>query len=111
MTISQILFVRLVIETAKYLRMKEIPFADDAQSKPMHVQRGLIRGMALAITKMYGNGYEPYWAEEVKDAEKKAVRLAKEIVRDVPEHASWPADEWWLERRDRFWRSRSDAGA
>lgn len=109
LTIREVLFVRLVIETTKYLRMRAIPFGDE-RSGQEKVQRGIVRGMALAITKMWGNGYEPYWAREVKQAEGKAARLAREIADDREYESNWPDDGWWLERRDKFWRSSIDVG-
>lgn len=108
LTLSEVIFVRLVIETVKYLRMRAVPFGED-KSGQEKVQRGIIRGMALAITKMWGNGYEPYWGREVKQAEGKAAKLAKEIIGDGQYEHEWPDDEWWVSRRDKFWRSSSDA--
>lgn len=105
LVIREVLFVRLTIETAKYLEMKSIPFGEQ-ESSQMKVQRGIIRGMALAMTKMYGNGYEPYWTREIRAAEQAAVRLGREWIDDGKSER----DDWWLSRRERFWKSRSDAG-
>lgn len=105
-TVRETLFARLVVETAKYLDMSRIPFGE-APSGQQKVQRGIIRGMAMAITKMYGNGYEPHWKIETVQCEKRAISLAKEWIDDgKPE-----GDGWWLRRRVRFWRSRTDASA
>lgn len=109
MTIREIVFVRLVTETVKFLDMKAIPFGKP-DSGHLKVQRGIIRGLSLAITKMWGNGYEPYWAREVKDCEKSAVRLAKEVIGERERGSrKWPDDGWWAVRRRDFWRSGSDA--
>lgn len=97
-------FVRLVIETAKLLEMKKISFGEqDAGRQKLH--RGIVRGMALVITKQWGNGYEPHWTEEVKACERRAIRLAKEWNDDGEPRG----DGWWLRRRGQFWRSSSDA--
>ena len=102
--LRQVLFVRLVTETAKYLEMRAIPFGSDSPQEK--VQRGIIRGMALTITKAWGNGYEPYWTQEIKACETRALKMAKEWISDgKPED-----DGWWIARHDRFWRSRSDVG-
>lgn len=100
LTTAEVLFVRLVVEVDKYLEMKKIAFGDPAGGQ-IKVQRGIIRGMALFYAKMWGNGYEPYWAEEVQECEKKAIRLAKEWANDGrPE-----GDGWWYRHRRGFWRS------
>lgn len=110
-TIRELVFIRMVVETAKYLDMKSVEFGDQ-DSGQMKVQRGIVRGMALAMTKMYGNGYEPYWAREVKSAEKAASMLAREWMSDGRPGESDPdRDGWWLVRRDQLWRSRYDQSA
>lgn len=103
-TIREIIFTRIVVETAKYLDMKKIPFGAE-NSGQEKVQRGIIRGMVIAHTKMFGNGYEPHWTREVRACEKKAVSLAKEWIND-----GRPAgDGWWLRHRRDIWQSRVDA--
>lgn len=112
MTIRELVFMRMVVEIIKYLQMREIRFADSTeldQRNHLKVQRGIIRGIALAMTKMYGNGYEPYWTREIKDAEKAAHTLAREFIRGECIRDGQPGDdEWWLSRRERFWRSQYD---
>jgi hypothetical protein len=106
-TVREIIFCRIVVETARYLEMRKIPFGESVSGQEK-VQRGIIRGMALAHTKMFGNGYEPHWAAEVKACEKRATSLAKEWIDD----GKPSGDGWWHRRRGRIWRSAADqAGA
>lgn len=95
----EILFVRLVVETAKWLDMVE------AGPHPLiKQQRGVVRGMALSITKMWGNGYEPHWTQEIKDCEAAGLAVAKKwIGKGRPEK-----DKFWIKRRHLFWRSSVD---
>lgn len=103
-TVRETLLVRLAVETARYLEMRAIPFGEDPSAQEK-VQRGIVRGMAVAITKMWGNGYEPYWKQEIKACEARAARLAKEWISDgKPED-----DGWWTARADQLWRSSADA--
>lgn len=91
----------MVEETIKYLEMKAIPFGEHAaESAKVATQRGIIRGMSVAFSKMYGNGYQPYWNRQIKQFEKLAVTVAKEFIHDRQEALPHELDErvWWLER-------------
>lgn len=105
LTVSEVLFVRLVIETAKWRELKDQGYG--RHDYDVATQRGLMRGMSLALTKMYGNGYEPYWSEEVKQCEKTANLIARVWLDD----GSPEDDDWWAEHSPWFWRSNSDAAS
>jgi hypothetical protein len=101
----EVLFVRLVIETAKWRLLRDEGYGKhDALTAS---KRGIVRGMALALTKMFGNGYEPYWSGEVKQCEAVANAMARQWVKD----GSPEDDEYWEQYRHDFWRSSSDAAS
>jgi len=100
----EVLFIRLVIEYAKWLRLRKDGWA--ATDRFCSQQRGVIRGMALAMAKMWGNGYEPHWEQEVKDLEECARSLAGKWL----EKGQPTKDKFWLRRRHLFWVSSIDQG-
>src|SRR3989337_605639 len=78
------MLIRLVHETVKHQDLKtkrESTLVDshDLNDKVAQ-QRGVVRGMALFVAKMWGNGYEDYIAREVKSIERWAMRTARELI-------------------------------
>jgi hypothetical protein len=69
----------LALHTGRYLEMQAIPFGDH-DSKPLGVERGIIRGLAMALARMRF----PYENQTTatKRIEKEAVRTFRQAEKE-----------------------------